>query len=134
MSNNARTLRVAYLAGAATDALAIVPMLFPSVAARVWGMKDTSPSFRFAAASAAALMLGWTVLLLWAARRPVERRAVAAFTILVVVGLALAEVFAVMASVVSPVRVAPTWALQLLLVALFSVGLLRSPRQHGGVA
>ena len=134
MSNHARTLRVAYLVGAATDALAIVPLVFPSVAAFVWGMEDTSPSFRFAAASSAALMLGWTVLLLWASRRPVERRAVAAFTILVIVGLVLAEVFAVMASVVSPVRMAPTWALQLLLVALFSAGLLRSPRHRGGVA
>ena len=34
----------------------------------------------------AALMIGWTALLAWAAAEPIERRAVAPLTILVVVG------------------------------------------------
>jgi len=128
MSSNSTVLRVAYLVGAVADALAIVPMLFPSVATLMWGIEESSPAFRFAAASAAALMFGWTVLLVWAYQQPIERRAVAAFTILVVVGLAVAEVFAVRSSVVSAMRMAPTWVLQLVLVALFLYGFMQSGR------
>lgn len=127
-------LRVAYLVGALTDALAIVPMLSPTVAALMWGIEESSPAFRFAAASAAALMLGWTVLLLWAYQRPIERRAVAAFTILVVIGLAVAEVFAVQSSVVSAARMAPTWLLQVVLVVLFFTGFVQSGREGRSVA
>ena len=126
MANNFTVLRVACLAGALTDALAIVPMLSPSVAALLWGIEEASPAFRFAAASAAALMLGWTILLLWAYRRPAERRAIAIFTIIVVAGLAVAEVFAVQSSVVSAARMAPTWFLQAGLCVLFAVGLVQS--------
>ena len=126
MPSNFTLLRAAYLAGALADALAIVPMLSPSAAALVWGIEESSPAFRFAANSAAALMLGWTGLLLWAYQQPIERRAVAAFTILVVVGFAVAEVFAVRSSVVSAARMAPTWVLQVVLVALFSIGFVQS--------
>jgi hypothetical protein len=79
-------------------------------------------------------MLGWIVLLVWAYRRPLERRAIAVFTIFVVVGLVLAEVFAVLSGVFSAGRMAPTWTLQVLLVALFFVGFIKSRPQHRDVA
>jgi hypothetical protein len=39
----------------------------------------------------AALMVGWTALLVWAAANPVDRRVVAPLTMLVVAGLMFAE-------------------------------------------
>jgi hypothetical protein len=42
----------------------------------------------------ASLMLGWTVLLLWAYRQPLERRWVALFTMIVLVGIMSTEIFA----------------------------------------
>jgi len=53
MPSPSKLLRVAYLTGAVTDALAIVPMLSPSVAALIWRIEERSAAFRFAAASAA---------------------------------------------------------------------------------
>jgi hypothetical protein len=126
MPSRTTTLRIAFLVGAVTDGLALVPLLSPSVATVLWGIEERSPAFRFASTSAAALMLGWTLLLIWAYQRPLERRAVAALTIVVVLGLVLAEVGAVLASSVSVSRMAPTWFFQVALVALFAAGLAQS--------
>jgi hypothetical protein len=113
-------LRWAFLAGAITDALALVPMLSSEMAALLWGFTDASGSYRFAMGYGASLMLGWTVLLLWAYRRPLERRFVAALTVLVIYGLVLTEVAAVVSGTLPAWRMAPTWLLQALLLALFA--------------
>lgn len=134
MARSATILRVAFLVGAVADALALIPMLFPSVATVLWGIEEQSPGFHFASASAAALMLGWTALLLWAYRRPIERRAVAGLTILVVVGLAIAEIWAVSSSLIPVSRIVPIWALQVLLVALFAAGLVQSRPERPSAA
>ena len=115
-------LRTAFLLGAITDAVALIPMLFPSAARFLWGMEDTSGPYRFAMGYGATLMFGWTLLLLWAYRRPLERRFVAALTVFVIYGLAATEVAAVLAGDIDVWRMLPTWVLQTLLLALFAAG------------
>jgi len=119
VSSEERLLGVAFLAGAITDAAAVLPMLVPRLAGWVWGLRDVSGSSRFAMEYGASLMLGWTALLVWAYRRPVERRFVAALTAIVVVGLIVAEVAAVHAGVLEARRLVPTWCLQAVLLVLF---------------
>jgi len=82
-----------FMIGAAVDGLAAVVMLAPGLEALVWGFETPvlDPSYRFAMAFGAALMVGWTALLVWAAAKPVERRAVAPLTMLVVAGIMFAE-------------------------------------------
>lgn len=113
-------LRIAFLAGSVTDGVALLPMLFPPLANLLLGHSETSASYRFAMNYAAALMFGWTALLAWAYRRPIERRFVAALTALVILGLVLAEVVAVRAGVIGGWRMAPTWFLQAALLLLFA--------------
>ena len=115
-----RLLRAAFLAGAVTDACALAPMLSPTLAEVLWGFRDVSGAYRFAMGYGASLMLGWTALLVWAFRRPLERRFVAALTVLVIYGLVLAEVAAVRAGTLAAWRMAPTWCLQAALLALFA--------------
>jgi hypothetical protein len=115
-----RLLRTAFLAGAVTDAAALVPMLWPPMAELLWGFHDVSGAYRFAMGYGASLMLGWTALLLWAARRPLERRFVAALTVLVIYGLALTELAAVRAGALEWWRMVPTWCLQLVLLCWFA--------------
>lgn len=83
-----------FIIGAVLDGLVAVVMLVPSLEALVWGfdVPVLDPSYRFAMSFGAALMIGWTALLVWAAAKPVERRAVAPLTMLVVAGIMLAEV------------------------------------------
>jgi len=66
------------------------------------------------------LMLGWTVLLLWAAGRPVERRAVLLFTAVpVVVGLMVVELIDVGSGHATIDGTAPTLVLQAALTSAF---------------
>jgi hypothetical protein len=116
----ASLLRIAFLAGAITDAGALLPMLFSPLAGLLWGFHDESGSYRFAMGYAASLMLGWTVLLLWAYRRPVERRFAAALTVLVICGLIATEVVAVRSGAIDAGRMIPTWCLQAGLLGVFA--------------
>jgi len=116
-------LRACYWFGAVFDAAMVVPMLFPSVGARVLGIEDFRPGveYRHAMFMGASLMLGWTALLLWADRKPVERRAVLALTVCpVVVGLSAAGVFAVSSGLTSSSRMIPLWIGQALIAVSFA--------------
>ena len=62
-TREARVLRAVFLAGAVTDAGALLPMLRPSLGTLLWGLRDVSGSYRVAIGCAASLMLGWTLLL-----------------------------------------------------------------------
>ena len=115
-------LRAAFIAGAITDAAALVPMLSPSMASLLWGFEDVTGPYRFAMGYAASLMAAWTGLLLWASRRPLERSFVAALTVFVIYGLVVTEVLAVFAGHMSAPRMIPTWFLQAALLALFAGG------------
>jgi hypothetical protein len=121
-SRQERILRIAFLAGAATDALALVPMLLPPMARLIWGFEDTSGAYRFAMGYGASLMAAWTALLLWAYQKPLERSFVAALTVFVLYGLVATEVGAVLGGHVAAWRMVPTWCLQAVLLALFAGG------------
>jgi hypothetical protein len=115
-------LRAAFIAGAVTDALALVPMLFPSMAGLLWGFEDITGPYRFAMGYAASLMAAWTALLLWAAMRPIERSFVAALTVFIIYGLIVTEILAVLGGYISVSRMMPTWCLQAVLLGLFAGG------------
>ncbi len=93
-----RWLRVSYWAGAILDGLAALTMLFPALFAVANGLQDFRPGleYRFAMGMGASLMVGWTVLLIWADRRPLERKGVLLITLFpVVFGLVVNEILAV---------------------------------------
>lgn len=122
MATQEQLLKTAFLVGAVTDALALVPMLLPPMAKVMWGLDTTSGATRFSMGYGASLMFGWTLLLAWASRKPMERRSVAALTVVVVWGLVLTEVAGVASGILAVGRMAPTWFLQAGLLALFAAG------------
>jgi len=115
-----RLLKAASLLGAVTDALALIPMLCPPMARLLWGFEATASGYRFAMGYGASLMFGWTLLLVWAHARPLERRFVAALTVVVIYGLVATEIAAVVAGDMPVWRMAPTWGLQVILVGTFA--------------
>ena len=123
-----RWLRVSYWAGAIADALAAVAMLVPELGAAVYGMEDfePGPEYRYAMRLGASLMIGWTVLLLWADRKPLERRGILPITVLVIAGLASAGAYAVDADLIARSEMVPTWVVQGLLTILFLYSYFRS--------
>jgi hypothetical protein len=126
-----RWLRRSYRTGALVDALAAIGMAHPRVYGPTLrfdrGFARTRPEFSYAMRTGAPLMAGWTVLLMWADRRPLERRGVLAITVLpVIAGLMANDAHAVRAGRLSGRSVAPIRALQLSLVGLFGYSLARA--------
>jgi predicted CoA-binding protein len=123
-----RWLRLSYWVGAIADGAAAVAMAVPEVGAAVYQMESFEPgaAYRYATRLGASLMLGWTVLLLWADRKPVERRGVLPITVLVIAGLAWAGAYAVSVDLITLPMMVPTWVLQGILAALFLYSYFRS--------
>ena len=106
--------------GAVVDALAVVVLLSPAVAREVLGVREVveTPALAFALRTAAALMAGWTVLLVWAARNPPVQRAVIGFTLVpVIAGLIGSELLAVRAGFVELANLGPMLGMQGALLA-----------------
>jgi hypothetical protein len=115
-------LRVSYWVGAILDGLWVIPMLIPRLGGAVYGIEDFNPGveYRYAMGVGVALMLGWTFLLVWADRKPVERRGVLLLTIFPVkVGLDLASLYPLLYGIVTPRGMLPSWIISVLLYALF---------------
>jgi len=132
-----RWLRVCFWIGAVLDAGAAIQMLVPSVFGLAYGIPGFRPGsdYRFAMGMGASLMLGWSALLLWADRRPFERRGVLILTLVpVVAGLLANEVRGVVSGFVSAAYVAPVALLQTLLAAGFVVGWVRAGHAVDGKA
>jgi hypothetical protein len=122
-TNNAvRWLRISCWAGAILDAAAALTMLSPQVFAKINGLPNFHPGieYRYAMGMGASLMLGWTVLLLWADRKPIERKGVLLITLLpVIFGLVLNEVSAVREGFLPVLMTIPIWTVQALITGLF---------------
>ncbi|MFX1475641.1 MAG: hypothetical protein ACFFCO_09250 [Promethearchaeota archaeon] len=120
MKSKERRLQLAFLVGAVVDAIATIPMLVPLVANLLWGFTNFSGEYFFAMGMGASLMIGWTLLLLWAYQKPAERRFVALLTLVVILGIMTTGILAAATGVVSIPLMIPTWLLQGILLGLFS--------------
>jgi len=118
-------LKCSFLIGAITDAFALIPMLCPAAAKIMWGFDSFSQSYYFAMGYGSSLMFGWTILLIWAIRKPLERRIVALFTIIVIIGLVATEVIASIYGFIKICKLIPTFVLQAILLFIFSYSYLK---------
>ncbi len=124
-------LRISYWVGAVIDVLAAVQLSLPtSVTVFVFhGLRPQGPAAQ-PALMAAVLMLGFTALLLWADRRPYERRAVLGVTLVVVLGLAAASLWLGVSGAVEWPGLLPSLGIQVALVVLFAIALTTAQPPH----
>lgn len=88
-SHPVRWLRASYWAGAIADIAMVILFLQP----RFMGEDE----YRYAMGAAAVMMLGWTLLLLWADRKPVARKGILLLTIIpVITGLLAVGIYSAM--------------------------------------
>jgi len=80
-------IRMPYWLGIAADAIWAVALLFPPLFFTLTGTPDSNPDLqvKLIMGVGGSLMAGWTLLLIWALRRPIERRVVILLTALPVV-------------------------------------------------
>jgi hypothetical protein len=122
MNKKILLLRVCYWIGAVADAISAIIMLSPTLGGSMYGIADFNPGYdyRYAMGLGASLMLGWTFLLMWADRRPVERRGVLLLTVFpVLFGLIIAGIYAVATGLIPADKMVPTWIFQGLITGLY---------------
>jgi hypothetical protein len=115
-------LRVCYWIGAVADAISAIIMLLPTLGGSLYGISDFNPGseYRYAMGLGASLMMGWTFLLIWADRRPVERRGVLLLTAFpVLFGLIITGIYAVATGLIPAGRMVPTWIFQGVITGLY---------------
>ena len=121
MNTAVRWLRISYWVGAVADAGAAAVMLSQAIFGYQSPLTRYTPEvpYRYAMGLGGSLMLGWTILLLWADRRPVDRRGVLLITNVVILGLVASDIAAVRAGFVLFTSLAPLLAFQVILIILF---------------
>ncbi len=120
-----RFLRVCFWVGIVADLLATVPLLFPEVARLMFGLAAApgDDAYLYVSRIAASLMLGWTFLLAWGSRRPLERKGVILLTVMpVLVGLLWASVQAVQSGFIQVGYMLPLWILYALFIPACVMG------------
>jgi hypothetical protein len=121
MKNAVLWLRISYWAGAVLDLLAGLTMLFPALFTINNQLSSfyPTPAYRYAMGMGAPLMLAWTILLLWADRKPLERKGLLPITLLVVFGEGINEIVAAITGYIAVSALIPTWTIQAVLTVLF---------------
>ncbi len=133
VKNKIRWLRISYWVGAVVDGLYVIPMLVPRWGGALLGVEDFNPGgeARYTLAVGAALMLGWTAVLLWADRKPLERRGVLLLTIFPVkVCLDLASLYLVMYGILPLERLLLSKVDAVVLYGLFTYSYVNSRGDH----
>ena len=131
LAESTALLRTAFIAGAVVDAGAAIGMAFPDrfgASLRYHPSFDLSRAeFRYGMRYGAPLMVGWTVLLIWACFDPIARRDVLLITIVpVVVGLMLHDAQARRRGELRRGPVLAIRSMQLVLTALFAAAYIAS--------
>ena len=98
--NRKLLIRIGYWWGAIGDALLAIEMFcsaFMGTQSPFTGLGLTIPGgiqYQYAMSLAASLVLAWTFLLIWADRKPFERKDMLLLTIFPVIGLQISTIFA----------------------------------------
>jgi len=115
-------LRISYWMGAVLDAFFVIPLVIPKFGLALFGCKNytVTTEFQYVMGVGAALMLGWTFLLIWADRKPVARRGILLLTIFPVkIMLDIYGIFAVIKGAVPVQNQLPNWIIAVILYFLF---------------
>lgn len=117
-------LKISYIAGAVADGLVGILLLIPD--------RMGEAEFRYPMGVAASLMFGWTFLLVWANKKPVERKGVLLLTIFpVITGLLIAGVAAVAYGIFPLNKIIPSSLLLIVLIALFGYSYVKAKKLEG---
>lgn len=115
-------LRVSYWIGVIADLVVAIAMVYPPMMARMFSLDRVPDAIdaKVALYMGASLMFGWVVLLIWADRKPFERKGILLITVFpVIVGLASAVLNGYLTGFVPLKGAIPVWVLQVLLTTLF---------------
>jgi len=124
-----KTLKIAFWIGAITDGLAAIIMIFPTLRFYIFGPDNVeiTQAYRYSLSMGAALMVGWTILLLWGSIKPLERKGLLIITVFpVITGIVMAQIYAVSSGLVELSGMIPIWIHLTFISSLFVFAYLKS--------
>ena len=122
-------IHIAYWVGIIADAISTIILLLPELAQSAFGLSDIpiGEEYFYISRMAASLMLGWTFLLFWADRKPVERRGILLLTIFpVVIGIMASGLFAVSSDFIQFQNILPLWIFNIILIIIYILSYLKA--------
>ena len=122
-------IHIAYWVGIIADAISTIILLLPELAQSAFGLSDIpiGEEYLYISRMAASLMLGWTFLLFWADRKPVERRGILLLTIFpVVIGIMASGLFAVSSDFIQFQNILPLWIFNIILIIIYILSYLKA--------
>ena len=112
-------LKTSFLVGAVVDGIVGIFILIPG--------KMGETEFKYPIEFAASLMFGWAFLLLWAYRKPMERKGILLLTIFpVITGILITGVVSLISGIFPIQRILPVLILEVGLMALFAFSYVKA--------
>lgn len=131
MKNKILWLRITFWWGIIADACEVIRMTFPRLFLATTGSALTPDTgLRFGLLYGAPVMLGWTLLLFWADRKPLERKGVLLCLIPVVIAYMVVGIVGIRIGAVALAATAPTFVLQVTLIALCLFSYMHAQTAH----
>lgn len=128
IKNKIKLLKIAFWIGAVTDGIAAIIMIFPQLRSCLFGSDNLiiTPQYRYALGLGAALMVGWTVLLIWGSLKPLERKGILLITIFpVITGIVIAQIYSVVSDYVQLTKMIPIWIHLTFITCLYLIAYFR---------
>jgi hypothetical protein len=127
-------LRVSYWIGAIADLIVGIAMVYPKFLALVLRLEEPPLAIetRCALGIGASLMFGWTALLLWADRKPLQRKGVLVLTVAVILGLAFTILYGFLGGYIPLASALSVWVFQTFLIALFLLAYALATKENVG--
>ncbi len=125
-------LRVSYWIGAIADFVVGFAMVYPKFLAQVLRLEEPPSAIetRCALGMGASLMFGWTALLIWADRKPLERKGVLVLTVPVILGLAFTALYGFLGGYIPLASAISIWVFQSFLIILFLLAYSLSTKEN----
>ena len=119
MQNKKFIIRITLWWGIIADLFETIRMIVPQMFISTAGINTTAnDSFQFALLYGAPVMLGWTLLLFWADRKPIERKGIFLCLIPVIIGYFVVEIVGIKINILVLQNTIPTFILQTILLSL----------------
>jgi hypothetical protein len=134
-NNRILFIRICFYIGAAADLAANLPLLFPEIAGKLFGISGFSAgnNYLYVSRIGASLMAGWTLLLIWGSLMPVERKGILLLTVFPVLsGLIISSILAVASGLIEIKFMAPLWIFYAIILPLFIIAYLSAYRINKG--
>ena len=123
--NKILVIQVTMWLGVILDGLETVAMVIPGLFASTNGITVADAnSFQFGLWLGAPVMLGWTLILIWGVRRPVERSGILVCLLPVLLGYLVVEAVGLQKGIAPLQNVLPTVVIQLIMISLTIISYL----------